>query len=56
MSKKEETFATLKGLWTKFEEEHNKATKTSQKNARGLIGDIKKLVTEYRAASVEESK
>jgi len=55
-SKKEELFGQMKDLWVKFEEEHLKTSKVSQKNARGLIGDLKKLVTEYRAASVEESK
>ena len=55
-SKKQEIFETMKALWAKFEEEHNKTTKVSQKNARTAIGDLKKLVTEYRAASVEESK
>ncbi len=55
-SKKQELFDTMKALWEKFEEEHNKTTKVSQKNARTAIGDLKKLVTEYRAASVEETK
>jgi hypothetical protein len=55
-SKKQEIFETMKELFTKFEEEHNKTTKVSQKNARTLIGDLKKLVTDYRQASVEESK
>jgi len=55
-TKKEALFVQMKGLWVKFEEEHVKPTKVSQKNARTLIGDLKKLVTEYRAASVEESK
>ena len=55
-NKKQEIFETMKSLWAKFEEEHNKTTKVSQKNARTAIGDLKKLVTEYRAASVEESK
>ena len=36
--------------------EHKKTTKVSQKNARTAIGDLKKLVTDYRQASVEESK
>jgi hypothetical protein len=56
MAKKEEIFQTLKALWSKFEEEHNKTTKVSQKNARTAIGDLKKLVTDYRQASVEETK
>jgi hypothetical protein len=55
-TKKEALFVQMKDLWVKFEEEHVKPTKVSQKNARTLIGDLKKLVTEYRSASVEESK
>ena len=55
-SKKQEIFETMKELFTKFEEEHNKTTKVSQKNARTLIGDLKKVVTDYRQASVEETK
>jgi hypothetical protein len=46
----------MKELFNKFEEEHNKTTKVSQKNARTLIGDLKKVVTDYRQASVEETK
>ena len=55
-SKKEEIFQKLKQLWETFEVEHNKTTKVSQKNARTAIGDLKKLVTDYRQASVEETK
>jgi hypothetical protein len=55
-SKKEGLFQQMKRLWEQFEVEHNKSTKVSQKNARTLIGDLKKLVTDYRSASVEESK
>ena len=55
-SKKEEIFQTMKQLWETFEAEHNKTTKVSQKNARTAIGDLKKLVTDYRQASVEETK
>ena len=55
-SKKDEIFEKMKQLWNTFVEEHGKTTKVSQKNARTAIGDLKKLVTEYRAASVEESK
>jgi hypothetical protein len=43
-------------LWVTFVDEHNKTTKVSQKNARTAIGDLKKLVTDYRAASVEDTK
>ena len=55
-SKKEQLFQTMKELWEQFEVEHNKTTKVSHKNARTLIGDLKKLVTDYRTASVEEGK
>jgi hypothetical protein len=55
-SKKAELFEQMKKLWEEFEVEHNKTTKVSQKNARTLIGDLKKLVTDYRQASVLETK
>ena len=55
-SKKEQLFQTMKQLWEQFEVEHNKTTKVSQKNARTLIGDLKKIVTDYRQASVEDTK
>lgn len=55
-SKKQEIFETIKALFVKFEEEHNKTTKVSQKNARTAIGDLKKVVTDYRQASVEDTK
>jgi len=53
---KQELFEQMKKLWEEFEVEHNKTTKVSQKNARTAIGDLKKLVTDYRQASVEETK
>ena len=55
-SKKEEIFLKMKSLWETFVAEHNKTTKVSQKNARTAIGDLKKLITDYRQASVEEGK
>ena len=55
-SKKEQLFQKMKELWEQFEVEHAKTTKVSQKNARTHIGDLKKLVTDYRQASVEETK
>ena len=55
-SKKAELFEQMTQLWDTFVVEHNKTTKVSQKNARTAIGDLKKLVTDYRAASVEETK
>lgn len=56
MAKKQEVFEQMSKLWNTFVEEHNKTTKVSQKNARTAIGDLKKLITDYRQASVEESK
>jgi hypothetical protein len=56
MAKKQELFEEISKLFATFVEEHNKTTKVSQKNARTAIGDLKKLVTDYRQASVEESK
>ena len=55
-SKKQELFEQMSKLFAQFTEEHNKTTKVSQKNARTAIGDLKKLITDYRQASVEESK
>lgn len=55
-SKKAELFEQMTTLWETFVEEHTKTTKVSQKNARTAIGDLKKLVTDYRQASVEETK
>ena len=53
-------FIQLKDLWESFEEEHtkfsDKGNKSAGTRARKNIGEIKKLVTEYRKASVEESK
>ena len=56
MAKKQELFEQMTKLWATFVDEHTKTTKVSQKNARTAIGDLKKLVTDYRSASVEETK
>jgi len=56
MAKKQELFEEISKLFATFVEEHNKTTKVSQKNARTAIGDLKKLVTDYRAASVDDTK
>ena len=53
---KQEIFEQLKQLWETFEENHNKPTKKSDGDARKALGEIKKLVTEYRKASVAEDK
>jgi hypothetical protein len=55
-----ELFDQMKTLWTEFEDNHLKFTEKGNKaaatRARKSIGDIKKLVTEYRKESVNESK
>lgn len=53
---KQEIYEQLKTLWEQFDTNHNKTTKKSDADARKALGEIKKLVTPYRTASVEESK
>jgi hypothetical protein len=53
---KQSLFEQMEGFWTEFQEQHNGTTKKSQQQARKAIGELKKLVTDYRKASVEESK
>jgi len=43
-------------LWSTFEEEHNGGTKASSGRARKAIGELKKLVTDYRKESVAADK
>ena len=55
-----ELFAQMKEQWDAFEADHHKFVEKGNKaaggRARKAIGEIKKLVTEYRKASVAESK
>tara|TARA_X000001316_G_C922409_1_gene37735 strand:- start:6663 stop:6830 length:168 start_codon:yes stop_codon:yes gene_type:complete len=53
---KQELFEQINSLYETFVEEHNGTTKASQQRARKSIGEIKKLITDYRKASVAESK
>lgn len=53
---KQELFESMSEYWNEFAAQHNGTTKKSQQQARKAIGELKKLVTEYRKASVEESK
>lgn len=53
---KQELFEKIDGLYQEFVLQHNGTTKKSQANARKAIGEVKKLITEYRKASTEESK
>jgi hypothetical protein len=53
---KQEVYEQLKALWSEFEANHSATTKVSDTRARKALGEIKKLVTPYRNASVEEAK
>jgi ElaB/YqjD/DUF883 family membrane-anchored ribosome-binding protein len=56
MANSQELFEQMKDLFTQFETEHGGSTKAAKSRARKAIGELKKLVTEYRKVSVEESK
>ena len=56
MANSQELFEQIKDLFVKFESEHNGTTKAAKSRARKAIGEVKKLVTDYRKASVEENK
>lgn len=60
MKTSKELYEEIKSLFNDFEENHEKnaesGTKASGTRARKAIGEIKKLATEYRKASVAESK
>ena len=56
----ENLYTELNDLWENFQENHrdfsSKGNKAAGGRARKSIGEIKKLVTSYRQASVTESK
>ena len=60
MATKDELYNQLNELWEQFQENHRshseKGNKAAGGRARKSIGEVKKLVTEYRKASVSESK
>ena len=55
-----EVYESIKELFNEFEENHekfiDKGNKSAGARARKAIGGIKKLVTEYRKSSVDNSK
>lgn len=53
---KQELFEKIDAFYTEFKEEHSKSSKISQQRARKAIGEVKKLITDYRQASVNEVK
>lgn len=55
MSKTNDLYEEIKGLYSTFEDEHTKnmnGNKAAGSRARKAVGEIKKLVTDYRKASV----
>jgi len=56
MTNSQEIFEQIQDLFSQFEENHNGTTKAAKSRARKAIGEIKKLITDYRKASVEENK
>lgn len=52
----QEIFEQIEGLFGTFKQEHEGKSKAAKQRARKAIGEIKKLVTEYRKASVAETK
>ena len=58
MSKTNNLAEQIKGHFSEFEDNHEKnmnGNKAAGGRARKAVGEIKKLVTEYRKASVEET-
>ena len=53
-------YEQMKELWSAFEENHAKHSEKGNKAAGGrtrkAIGEIKKMVTEYRKASIANDK
>lgn len=56
MATKQELFEQIDAFYEEFKENHQQTTKASQQRARKAIGEIKKLITDYRKASVSETK
>ena len=53
---KQEIFEQIEEHFNTLAENNAGATKASQQRARKAAGEIKKLITDYRKASVAESK
>ena len=60
MATSKEIYAIIKEHFEEFESNHEayseKGNKSAGGRARKALGELKKLVTEYRKASVSESK
>ena len=53
---KQEIYNEMEQLWEEFKAQHEATTKISDGRARKAAGELKKLVTPYRQASVAEGK
>ncbi len=51
-----ELFEKIELLFEEFKAEHAKTSKAAHGRARKALGEIKKLVTEYRKTSIDEDK
>ena len=56
MANSNELFEQIKDLFVEFETEHNGTTKAAKGRARKAIGELKKLVPDYRKESVNERR
>ena len=60
MVRTNELYETMNDLWEEFQTNHRTFTEKGNKaaggRARKAVGEVKKLVTDYRKASVTESK
>ena len=60
MARVDELFTQISNLFNEFKENHevytDKGTKAAAGRARKAIGEVKKLVTEYRKESVASTK
>ena len=52
----QELFEKIELLFEEFKAEHAKTSKAAHGRARKTLGEIKKLVAEYRKASIDEDK
>lgn len=52
----QELFEKIDTLYQEFVVNHNKETKAAKARARKSLGEVKKLITEYRKASTAEAK
>ena len=52
----QELFDKIDALYETFKAEHSSSSKAAHSRARKALGELKKLVTEYRQASVTEDK